>query len=975
MSNDDSSSTISEPGGGGSIIQLVETPHNSHDTGFSSDADPQLTDNTSSSQIPSTIPNSNGPQWAQETPKNHVLGPNAFADTFAILMLLLQFPTWLTIIIHTLFIFTLSPAFSWRDVTRPFRFSPLVNLFGSFIYISPATSNPSSSSAPAPAVSSGPQSSPSSFKTSNPTKNQPSFFKVLAIDFLCAITTLYLTPILRKVVLVFAHAIVASSLGGGQRTFLHAIYATSIVETVSFFWDIICEFFHLEHTYSDFVTSTGPRLLRYNIPQHLGQPAITSSAPFSVIIDDSTQSFNTLTSVLMFFPTIFRFICHIDWYSEFPSLLVQMAAVYVIWLGLSPFLRGELASSFSSDTGPLPEQNLSGIPPNGQSTAPPLNGAASISTTATGSSVPLNSVPLSNVGTQDYPVESFDDTINFCTTYAEDGVRSIVVISVPKEAASHSTNNSEDLSGLGNNNLNFLYGSQGKRNKKSSLVRTNQPLWSMLASSIVMAARQEHMPNASPQPHHTLDAVIRDSQAGDVKAVPSGCFASYVFEKVVGFFVTGVFIASPDSFIVRVNQVQWRQTVIKLVNVADDSINVKPDEPIEDTSSTVIDVSKDAEPATTFNTIFITVHGLTGGTVYDMEIIRLQSSEEVVIGRTKVCTAPTEANSKQPIAPPSRPLSPVTTLLDTLSQSQVTLSEVKNSMKRSRKDHAKKMNTIRNEMEQIRAKSENNDKTDERVRRKLLSFRSTVKQLESDIKAAELEAKHLEQETKEYANGYASQKQEWKEQMDVLEERKKAEKLAKEKMAAKLASIESEKALAISKQEKLVFKKERLTSDISKIESDLDQAIEEELARRKGAREGKMERRKKLVDEFSSAITQMENGVNELKSRTHNIWVSYQMHQVPSGTGHLEVPGDHRGRNDSFSDLKASHSLETAAFDFSLPNNSSQAPGSFSNGFFSGTPNAGTLGDVQTGTAILPTDLSSSSALSQDKRLSVGSSS
>lgn len=936
MSNDDSSSALSDPGGEPSIAQpdsalnsnvsFVIKPH--------SESDSRLLDDELCPELPSA--EQSGPP-PQEIPKNHVLSPNPFVDTFAILMLLLQFPTWLTIIIHSLFILALSPTFNWRDLTRPFV--SIASVFTSFL--SSSTQNASSSSQP----SGGLPAQSSSSKASSPTKNQPSLFRVLIIDFLCAITTLYLTPILRNVVLVFAHAIVASSLGGGQRTFLHAIYATSIIETVSFFWDIICEFLHLDHTYSDFVTSAGPRLLRYSLPQHLGQPTITSSTTFSVILDDSTQSFNTLTSVFMFFPTIFRFICHIDWYSEFPTLLVQMIAVYVIWLGLSPFLRGELASSLSSDSfpEPLPPINVSGQPVNGGATlSGPVMGTGSGATPDFG---------------------DFDESINFGTTYTEDGVRDVVVISVPKEAANHSSE--LDDASLGNmnnsNSLNFLYSAQGKRNKKTAIVRANQPLWSMLASSIVMAARQEHMPNGAALPHETYDAILRDHPISGEGAGPSGCYASFVLEKAVGFFVTGAFTSSPDSYIVRVNQVQWRQTVIKSVNVGEESISVKPDDPPQDGDVTVIDVSKED----TFDTIFITVHGLTGGTVYDMEIIQVPS--EIVIGRIKVCTTPTEANSKQPIAPPSRPLSPVTTLLDTLSQSQVTLSEVKNSMKRSRKEHAKKMNTIRNEVEQIRAKSENSDKTDERVRRKLLSLRSNVKQLENDIKAAEVEAQRVEQESKEYANEYAAQKQQWKEQMDLLEDRKQAEKAAKEEIEAQLAAIENERAAISNKREKLVTKKERLTGDISKIESDLDHAIEEELGRRKAAREGKMEHRKKLVDEFSSAITQMENGVNELKSRTHNIWVSYQTHQVPQGSsnaGLLEVPGS-RSRNNSFSNLAMAppqppQSLDHGGFDFSMPN--TQNVGTFTNGFFSGGPANGDM-SLEDG----------NSSTSASKRLSIGS--
>lgn len=889
MSHDDSPSTApADASGGESSIP----------------ADP------SSSSSPDTkLPDSYQPQSEYAyifagIPKNHVLTSNAFMDTFAILMLLLQLPTWLTLIVHFVFIVTLSPSLAWRNVTQPLL--PLIAVFTRFLPSSIANMlhvNNASSNA---------TSTQSQTKTSTTPKNQASLLRVLLIDLLFAVTTLYLTPILRNVVLVFAHAIVASSLGGGQRTFLNAIYATSIIETVSFFWDILCEFFHLEHAYSDIVTSASPRLLRYNIGHSLGTPAIATSAPFSAIMDES-QSFNTLTSVFNTVPTLYRFLARIDWYMEFPLLLVQMVAVYVVWLTLSPFLKGELASSLSSENSDPSSSSIQNGPSNGQSTPT------------------LTTAPAD--------VIEFDDSVQF-TTYTEDGVRDVVVISVPDEVASHTTEPDD----VPLNNDIFLYGT-GKRNKKAALVRNNQPLWSILASSIVMAARQESVNTRQLISPESLELLHKSHQLpAKLDSGSFGCYVGFVLEKAVGFFVTGLFTASPERYIVRVNQVQWRQTVIKFVNVSDDAIHVKTDS-AQDDGMTVIDVSKEDS----FDTVFITVHGLTGGTVYDMEIIQMANDQEIVIGRSKVCTAPTEANANQAIAPPSRPLSPVTTLLDTLSQSQVTLSEVKNAMKRSRKEHAKKMNTIRNEIEQIRVKSESNDKTDERVRRKLLSLQSSVKQLEADIKAAEQEAVRLEAESKEYANVHAAHKKEWKEAMELLESRRKAEGAMKTATAKKVQDLLNEKAAILSKREKLATKKERLNGDITKIEQDLDQAIKEELGRRKLAREGKMERRKKLVDEFSTAITQMENGMNELKSRTQNIWVSYQTHQGSLGgggsSGHLEVPQDMGGAFNIENSPGLLHAQlnqkSMGAFDFNLATNQT---GTFSNGFF----NHGLSGDTAT---------------------------
>ena len=106
MSSDDTSSTIHEPG---SLVPLAGP-------------EPQLEQQQQPNIIgPQPLPNATSTSASQYV-KNHILSPEPFADTFAILMLILHLPVWLTVLIDCTFIHFLSPSFSWREIWRPFRF-------------------------------------------------------------------------------------------------------------------------------------------------------------------------------------------------------------------------------------------------------------------------------------------------------------------------------------------------------------------------------------------------------------------------------------------------------------------------------------------------------------------------------------------------------------------------------------------------------------------------------------------------------------------------------------------------------------------------------------------------------------------------------------------------------------------------------------------------------------------------------------
>lgn len=769
--------------------------------------DPQLSDDTrdnSSLDHTSIISASLTPPAASyqgPTPRYHIIPPSPFLDTFAILIILLQLPTWLTVSIQLIYIGALSPNFKWNAL--------------------PFTKNAGAAHPP--------------------NKHKPSIVRILAVDFLFAILTLYFTPILRNVMLVFAQAIVASTLGGNQKASLHAIYATTIVETITIFWNLLCDRFQLENSYSHlFLLSITPSLLKYNIPA----PKISSTTPYSVVINESSVA---IPGEFPSFPTVIGILQDVDWLHEFPCVILQMIAIYVIWLGLSSFLRGDFLSTDSTDSAP-------------SSSAP------AASTFANGNAITRNSAKLT---TQSGPIGPTDMKEDYCTTYSEEDM---VTISVSSEVAG-SHEKPEELAPVGES---YLY--PNKKSKKVMMVRANQPLWYTLARSMVMTAKPEHMPNAQPQPHQQLDHFIRKRRQNS--CLPhdiSGCFLLHVLENFIGFLVADVIANTPpQQYTVRVNNVQWKQTTITYVNVTEDAIlpiDMGAELPVElENSSTMI---------------LITVNGLTEGTIYHVEISQASEVDPVILCKTKVCTAKSKTNNG---IVSSRPLSPITTLLNTLAQLQLTLAEAKANIKKARKENSRKINNMRTEIEQIRVKSENSNRADERMYRKVLALRSTVKQLENEIKSTQEENDRLQIQTQDSTEEHKSRESEWIAGMKTLEDSRKAKNNAKEEINKKLAQIELDRAALIEKRNKWGAKRDKYASDISQMEAAIDTAIEQELARRKQAREEKMRRRSETVKEFSGALNIMESGALELQHRRQCIMTSLadapHMDSQPSASTH-----------------------------------------------------------------------------------------
>ncbi|KAK9372693.1 uncharacterized protein V1513DRAFT_451585 [Lipomyces chichibuensis] len=286
-----------------------------------------------------------------------------------------------------------------------------------------------------------------------------------------------------------------------------------------------------------------------------------------------------------------------------------------------------------------------------------------------------------------------------------------------------------------------------------------------------------------------------------------------------------------------------------------------------------------------FAETLLVVSGLTPITEYEVEVCKtFKNGRQVTICRTNICTSPKDpsgVSSQQ--HPPSRPLSPVTTLLDTLCTTNSTLTEEKQKLKRSRRDHSKHLSALRSEIDSLKARLGAGDKGEERAWRRVLALRESVRRTEEEIESFSQRIEELEQEEKEVSSGMAIRRAEWEAKMQELESYESELRAKKEQAALKERALHADEVAIQSKRDKLAARHRKLMADFQRADQERRTVWEQEFARRKLQREKLAERRQAIEEEFSNAITKMEKGIDDIRERTSGTWQSVSLLNEAAG--------------------------------------------------------------------------------------------
>ncbi|CAG81908.1 hypothetical protein B0I72DRAFT_142099 [Yarrowia lipolytica] len=466
--------------------------------------------------------------------------------------------------------------------------------------------------------------------------------------------------------------------------------------------------------------------------------------------------------------------------TDIPVVISQALALHVIGLGFVPFFQ---------------KLFLSTVKPTGTASEP---------STHTSPSVPIIPLPSINFDSLDPVTLTVPDTV--------------------------SNDNSRD-DYLRNYDFSFP-ASSFKQSKKFTAVRTAQPLWTGLASSIILAARHDSFGD---------DDFIQ--QAGP-------CILKYVFDRAFVFEIMCEDPPTNDKYelSVTVNGVLWPQ-----VNATCSEEN---------------------------GSFFIFVDGLTPYSEYAVEIacgetvlfkhgVKTEYSERLKgvsnSGRSRANSVGNPGASSMPSSVPARPVSPVTTLLESLTTAQMTLSEEKSKTKKLRKDYSKRLASIRQEIENTKSKMESNLKQDSKSRHKIEQLQLSLPALEEELAMKQGEFEELNETVAGVSAAHKAKKKEFEERQQQLTKlEKEAQKLKKE-ADEKEASFQQEVVQLKTKLDRLQGRRAKAANDVSRVEREIRGELDNCLQRLMAERGKRQAKRQAMENEFSSNINKMAKGVENLR--------------------------------------------------------------------------------------------------------------
>ncbi|EPS43899.1 hypothetical protein H072_2073 [Dactylellina haptotyla CBS 200.50] len=399
-----------------------------------------------------------------------------------------------------------------------------------------------------------------------------------------------------------------------------------------------------------------------------------------------------------------------------------------------------------------------------------------------------------------------------------------------------------------------------KKGKLGIWVRGQQPLWAALASSIVHLKEVEklHAANTSDSKAALTDAVY----AADEPRVWITRIGSNEIEFGSNYHPPSTFTDDESGdkrfpFIVELNGIKWPQTTISMANGSSRGG--------DGADESTISRTRDEEEWTA------EISGLTPTTVYDISFIRRTTGE--IIYSASVGTTSKQATSvdapKEPVpSKPQRPLSPITTLQNSLNASRNNLEEHKRRIKVSKKSNSRRISSLRSEIDSLKSRLGSGDKGDERARRRALSLRDSVRRAEEETENIHMELETLKELPEDQEKEWEEKKKLWKSEKENLGASEKDAIAMREQADRRITEIKNEINSAGGKRDKAARRVSNLKADLERAK--IETAATAEEREKAKQREMLMQRRQNIELEFSASIAKMEQGMINFRHKSRD---------------------------------------------------------------------------------------------------------
>lgn len=400
-----------------------------------------------------------------------------------------------------------------------------------------------------------------------------------------------------------------------------------------------------------------------------------------------------------------------------------------------------------------------------------------------------------------------------------------------------------------------------KKRKVSALVRLRQPLWSALASTkIVMAKEYETSRSASES------AGANATDVNNLGNAPFSTEAERVWITYVGSdevcFNTSHFprhsgkdgnantstpgIDKSKPFYIRINSSIWAPSKIY---------------PIEDEESVK---SNEVHWA---GEIF----GLAGMSNYECEFISTIDNSVIFSTNVKTRQAPHDTSSAAPMLSPNVQQSPTTTLRTSIAALEASRDEELNKQRRFRKDQKSKANAVRREIEKLSNSMATAGGNDDKLRQKIQQSNLHAKQADESVITLTAELEQLETLPEEEARHFKQAKAAWQSHKDMHKASRKDYEEFTQESKRKIAELNAEVAAFQQEKEKM---QKRINNQKEKYEriTDANARGLDEAQRKETERVAREQERIRTEASYNERISSLTMQTSQMQAEMNSVW-------------------------------------------------------------------------------------------------------
>lgn len=166
-----------------------------------------------------------------------------------------------------------------------------------------------------------------------------------------------------------------------------------------------------------------------------------------------------------------------------------------------------------------------------------------------------------------------------------------------------------------------------------------------------------------------------------------------------------------------------------------------------------------------------------------------------------------------------RPLSPTSTLKQSIAAAEAKREEIRNKLKRTRKDHKTGASAIRREIDQLQAKVTSSGSQDERSRQRILQLKQNIKQAEEATESLKQEIEALGEVPREDTDNATARRKSFEAASAAKDEAVAELEEARNTVNKELAGLQAEITSVGQKHERLMTRRTKLNEQFNRMMS------------------------------------------------------------------------------------------------------------------------------------------------------------